>query len=145
MTPWPGQQIRFCALPASQWLVCDLRQCGNAFQVPQVFAIINVACAHADRATVWNLSAPVMSAQKPFSSGFLAAQVLMQIASCDFIRIYMQQNALVTERHHARNLLGAPLNLKVKVTSPQTSRSTLRALRIHKARSEALVKTCSAR
>jgi hypothetical protein len=49
---------------------------GITLLVPHLLAIFNVAWSLADRARVGNLSAPVMSAQIPFASGFLASQLL---------------------------------------------------------------------
>jgi hypothetical protein len=48
---------------------------GITFPVPHLLAILNWAEFIADRATVVNLSAPVTSAQIPFTSGFLASHV----------------------------------------------------------------------
>jgi hypothetical protein len=117
---------------------------GIAFPVAHLLAIFNVAWSLEVLATIGNVSKPVTYAHMPFAPGFLASHVLVLIFSSGLIRVDVKINTIMNYSNLAFYLLGAPLNSKVEVTSAKTLGSTQRALRLHKARSEALTQACSA-
>ena len=83
-------------------------------QKAHLFALLNMAWSLADQATVGYLSAPVTSAQMPFSSGFLTSKALVQITTSGPVRLEIYIDAFMTDGHFACNLHKAPLNQKVE-------------------------------
>ena len=88
---------------------------GITFPLAHLLALFNVAWSLADQAAVRDLSTSVTPAQVAFAPGLLAAQVLVLITTGGLVRIDMQIDALMADRHLACNLLGAPLNAQVPV------------------------------
>ncbi len=85
---------------------------GVAFSMTHLFPRFNVQGPLADRATVGDLSSPVLATCIALLLLLLTVQVLPKRPPLSFVGINTQVNRLMADRQFARNLFRAPLQLQ---------------------------------